>query len=725
MTTPCSRFARIFAPALVAVLAGPPLAAAAEPPAFHMPVPVVRTLPNGLRVAVFPQSRLPIVQMQLVVPAGAAQEAATTLGAASATAQLLRAGTTSRSAADLVAEVDRLGGSLTTSASRDFSTAGAAFLAADFEAGLELLADVVVNPVFPPEELARYRALSAMVLLPRQQDPAAVADERLWAAVFADHPYGRSLLGSLQSLPALTVEAVQMFYRDFYRPDRAILAIAGDVDPERAFAAAADRFGNWAGRFAEPPAVPAPAPRPGPRILLLDRPGAARCEVRVGFVGPGQGSPDGIALQLADRILGARGVTSRDAGAPGPEGDPSGGLRSSLVLQRSASLASFSSASPADSVGALLTRLRDGLARLGSQAPEEAEVAAARRYLQGAHPLQLQTLGSVVAQWLGAELYGLGDDWLDRYDAQVGAVTAEQVRGATARWLDPSRMVTLAVGPESALRGPLGSLGAVEAVEPGAGDVAAAATAPVPAPASPEQKARGRDLLAKTLVAHGGLQRLRRVMDSTVEGSLVVQVRGNTYAIEMRQVRKEPLRLRYSTRLADMENGQILNGERGWLYLSAGDSLKVTDADPSGIEGLRAAFRADIVHSLLGAADPSAEVVWRGTGTTEGRDVDLVEVTAPGGAPTEQRLLHLDAADHRLLAEDLGDARVRSGAEAVHRTYRDFRRVGGVLWPFQEESFRGGTKTLTMVVKSVVLDSGVADALFERPARPAPRRLPR
>ena len=725
MATLTRTLARTFAPAFVAALSvGPAGALAAELPAFRPPVPVTRTLPNGLRVAVFQDRRLPLVQMRLLLPAGVAQEAAETPGAAGVTAQLLRAGTSSRTAGSFAADLDFLGGSINGAATRDYSAVNGTFLSADFEAGLELLADAVVNPVFPPEEVERFRAQSVGQLLPARQNPAAQAEDRLWALAFQGHPYGRNPLGTLESLGRLDREAVRAFHRDFYRPDRAVLAIAGDVDPERAFAVASDRFGSWAGRAATPPRLPAPAPPAAMRIQLVDRPGLARSEVRIGFVCPSRADPDALPLQVANYILGGGGFSSRLTQSLRVDGGLSYDVRSSYTILRDAGLVSLGTVARNDSVAILVARMRDELARLRTQPPGEAEVAAARRYFENSYPLQFQTPGALITQWMGADFHGLTSAWLDHYAESIGAVTVAQVAGAASRWLDPARWVVVVVGPAAELKVPLEAVGPVEVAVAGGG---AAAVAPAaPPPASPEQKKRGRELLARAFVAHGGLERLRRVTDTTLEGDMVVQMGGNSLTVLVRQLRKEPFRMRYSTRVASLENGQILNGTRGWLYSSADDSMQVMDADSVGIEALRSVFRSDVLHSLLAAAEPAAEVAWLGPGRADGRDADVLEVTAAapfGGGPAEQRLLYLDATEHRLIAEDLGDARMRAGPGVVRRVYRDYRTVAGVPWPFYEERLRGGTKTMTVSLRSVTINTGVSDLLFERPT-PGARSLP-
>jgi predicted Zn-dependent peptidase len=726
MATSARLSARILAPALVAaLLAGPapagglPAPGADHPAAFHVPVPLERALPNGLRVAVFPDHRLPLVQMQLLIPAGMAQEPAGTPGVATLVATLLRGGTSSRTAAMLAADVDRLGGALAGSTARDFSTVNATFLAADLDAGLELLADAVVNSVFPADELDRVRRQLAGRLFQAQQSPAALADDRLWEAAFGGHPYARPPLGSLAALERLDWDAVRAFHRDFYRPDRALLVIAGDVDPAAAFAAAADRFGNWAGRAAAAPAPPAPVSPVTPRIRLVDRPELARSEIRVGLVCPPRTHADALALQLADELLVGQGPSSRLGRSLQAAGLEPGELRGSYANLKDAGLLNVGAAVGHGSVAGFVARVRDELARLAAP-PDGAELEAARQVLTGGFPLQFQTPAALLARWSGADFYGLGDTWLDGYAAAMGAVTPAQVAGAAGRWLDPARMVVVAVGPAATLRPALEPFGAVEVVD--AATVAGAPPPPPPAPAPPDaaQLRRGRQLLDRAMAAHGGLARLRRLKDSSVEGTMIMQIGGNDAELSLQLLRKEPDRMRYSTRAAQLQNGQVLNGARGWTYLGVGDSLEVHDMDSVGVAALRAAFRADVVHALLGAAAPGSQVAARGPGRADGREVEVLEVVRRTAANTVERtLLHLDARTHLLAAEDFAEDPARPGTFLVRRVYRDYRAVSGVQWPFYEERLRGGTKTMSIMLGRVTLDSGLSDAWFERPERPA------
>ncbi|MEO5618671.1 MAG: pitrilysin family protein, partial [Candidatus Eisenbacteria bacterium] len=284
-----SRFARLIFAGLI--LAAGVAAAAGGSPAFAASSPeppAEKTLPNGLRVLVFPRPGAGFVQVQITLAAGTAAEAEGQRGAAPLVTQMLRLGTSSRSAETFGEDVDRLGGSFVAAATRENAAVGAAYLPADFEAGLELLGDAVINPIFDDAAFGRVRDQAVRELVRLHGDPAATAEEQLWQFALPGVPAARPPLGDLTSLFALTRESLRSFHRDHYRPDRAVLAIAGDVTAERAFAAAGEWFGRWAGRATSPPAAAAAATPAGTRILLVDRPELAGASVRLGWSLPGR-----------------------------------------------------------------------------------------------------------------------------------------------------------------------------------------------------------------------------------------------------------------------------------------------------------------------------------------------------------------------------------------------------------------------------------------------------
>ncbi|MGH7741001.1 MAG: M16 family metallopeptidase, partial [Candidatus Eiseniibacteriota bacterium] len=230
-------------PSVLLLLLGLPFTSPAAAAGFTPPVPVTRTLPNGLRVAVFSSHRLPIVEMTLLLPAGQTAESANESGAAALTASLLLRGTASRDAASFEAALVRLGGSLSSNAGRDVASVDGQFLAGEFAAGLELLSDAVLNPVFDEREVAADIARARRTVQRIDFDPATRAELQMWSLVLGDRAYGRPALGRDSTLRAMTPGALSEFYRLHYRPDQAVLVVAGDVAADSVFAAAEERFG--------------------------------------------------------------------------------------------------------------------------------------------------------------------------------------------------------------------------------------------------------------------------------------------------------------------------------------------------------------------------------------------------------------------------------------------------------------------------------------------------
>lgn len=691
-----------------ALLVLPAGRATAAEPGFRAPVPVVRTLANGLTVAVFEDDRLPLVQIQLLVAAGSAHEPPGEAGVAGLTFQMLPLGTASRTAGAFEEGVQALGGSIGGNVARGFATVNGAFLTGDMEAGLELLADIIVNPILDESQVPAVKSRVAAGVSGGRRDPVTLADDHLWAAVFGDHPYGRPPHGGPRSLATLSAAQVRAFHRSRYRPDQALLAIAGDITPERAFKTAEELLGTWGGRAKDAATASVPAPATGFRVRIVDVPGQARAELRLGTVGPPGGDADHEALAVAGELL-ASGATPA--------------LRFGLSGLRSAGLFSLASSSSPDSAAVEVARMREALAHGLAAAPATAALDEAKRRMAARFAFQFETRQGLIAQWMASTINGVAGERMAEYPLRVAALTGDAVRAALARHVAADRMVLVAVGPADRLRSRLEGLGPVEVVPAEAAAEVVEVPSSARAPARPEQLAKGRALAAQAVAAHGGLERLRGIKDSTLEGDAIVTPGPREHAGKVMQVRKDPDRFLFSLSIAVLRSTQVLDGNRGWTQ--AGDGAgAIEDLDSVGVAGLRSGNRSDLRHLLLAAADPASVVAWRGQERRDERDTDVLEVISADG---ERRVLFLETESHRLVAMEQTD-----GGHSARRIYRDLRPVNGVLWPFGEERLVDGQRTMSFALTRVAFNTGVKDAVFRRPGtappappKPAPKPRPR
>ena len=672
-------------------------------PAWRFPVPVERTLPNGLRVAVFQNTRLPQVQIQLMVPAGGIEEAGAPIGLAYLTSQLVRQSTSSRSSEAITAEFERLGGHLAVAASRDNATLAASFLARDFESGLELVSDIVINPLLSEEDFGRTRSEAQRSLGQLRMNSGAVADEHIWSITFVGHPYGRAPFGTLESVAAITREQARTFYRDHWRPDRALLVIGGDVTPERAFAAAEEWFGRWNGKAV------APAPTlvqvlKSPRIRVIDRPEASATELRIGLLLPPATSTENVALSLATSLLGA-GPTAR---LQVPEVRRRFGreLRTTLLQLRDGGLFTCGSMVRTDSVGSAIRFLREQLREFGAHAPAEADLERSRRVALNTLPMPFETMSGVVSEWMGIQFLGQGRSAIDDLPARIAAVSPSEIKEVARRWLNPDQAAIVLVGPAESLRSQLEGLGTVEVVKLDALRATRASFDTVAA--TPERLRQGREVLDRALAAHGGIETLRGIHDSISDADITLSSAGQQFSGHMNQVRKEPYRMAYFTRFETLESTQVLDGFQAWSL--AGGATSVENVDSVGVFGLRTNFRSDPSHLLIDAA--AARVVYQGGDQVGGADVDVLNVSLADGT---RRRYYFDRNTHLLCALDEVGGDGTGQSLVSRRVFRDYRATQGVQWPFLEERLLDNEPAMRMEVKSLKLNSGVDDKVFGKP----------
>jgi zinc protease len=455
---------------------------------FHFPDFVRCRLPSGVLAYAARLRGAPLLSLELLAPAGAQYDPAGRAGLATLTASLLDEGAAGRNAMQIAGGIDRLGGQLGTGADWDVGYAAIVVLSRHFEAGLRLLAEVATSPSFPPAEVERLRRLRLAELLRRRHQPSVIADEELAADIYQGTVYAGSAYGTEASISALGRDEILGFYRRRYRVPELMLIAVSDRDPEELLATAEGALAAAAGApdaavaaaAAASPAAPAPpraqastgaataeetpriepAPLPGLRIHVIDRPGAAQTELRLGHAAVPFAHPDFTALSLLNTLLGGKftsrinlnlrerhgytyGASSRFAGRLGPG-----------PFMVSAAVATESSGNAAREVLSELRRIQD-------EPVETAELEETRSYMLGVFPYTVQGLGDVTRRLADLAVYDLPDDHYDRYLRTIASTSRADLREAAQRHLHPDRLAIVAVGPAEVLRPQFEPLGEV------------------------------------------------------------------------------------------------------------------------------------------------------------------------------------------------------------------------------------------------------------------------
>ena len=415
---------------------------AGRPRDFTVPQPKRFTLDNGLQVALVQWGTMPKVRVTLSMRTGNAFEKAGEIWLADLTGDLLREGTSKRTAAQVAEQAARMGGSLTVSVGGDTTTVGADVLSEHGAAMVGLVADVVRNPKLPESELPRLKANMLRNLSVYLSQPQQVALQRFRSVVYGDHPYGR-VFPTEDMVKGYTSEQVRSFYMTTYGAGRSRLYVVGRFDPTAVEASVRTAFAGWA-RGAEP-AFEAPKPTSTRSVHLVDRPGAPQSTVVIGIPTVDPSNADFIPLTVMDAILGgafASRITKNIREDKGYTYSPYSELS---VRYRDAYWAENADVTTTVT-GPSIKEIFAEIDRLQAEPPKSEEVKGIQNYLAGTYVLQNSSRGGITNQLLYMDLHGLPPTYASTYVKQVYAVTPQQVMEMAKKHLQDDRATIVIVG---------------------------------------------------------------------------------------------------------------------------------------------------------------------------------------------------------------------------------------------------------------------------------------
>ncbi|MGN6327963.1 MAG: M16 family metallopeptidase [Rhodanobacter sp.] len=437
--------------------------AAAEPPAtfpstppapgpapvLTLPTPTAQTLPNGLRVISVRRDGLPLVTAQLVIRSGDEMDPPQLAGLAELTARVLTKGAAGLTAPQIADAAEALGGSLEASAGWDESDVGITVTTPRLPQALALLAKVVRQPEFSARELKRAQAQAIDDVHLSLSRPATLAARVAARGIFGTGAYGHPRGGTPASIERIARADVQQWHERLYRPDNAILILAGDVTPAQALQLAQASFGDWV-RPSSP--LPAKPPGSGDRalapVVLINQHGAGQAGVVAAHAVPPRSDAHYFAGLVADAVLG---------------GSYSARLNEEIRIKRGLSYGAFSNLQPLGDAGLWLASAQTRnpavpqvidlmlaqFRQLGDEAVPPAELAARKATLIGSYGRSLETTAGLAEQVAALAIYDVPLDELGRYAEQVNAVTPRQLRKYAHKHLDADAGTVVVVGDAS------------------------------------------------------------------------------------------------------------------------------------------------------------------------------------------------------------------------------------------------------------------------------------
>jgi zinc protease len=421
------------------------------------------TLPNGLKLVVVPNHEVPFVSVQLGLTSGAWTEEKP--GVASMTLNMLTKGTEQHSAAKLADELETYAISLSAGGGMDTSSVNASCLTEHLERAVNLMAEVVLTPTFPPDEFSKLRRQVLTALTVVTNEPGYIADREFRRRMYGEHPYARTATGEIEDVRASQADDCRRWWSRFARPDMAVLIFAGDVERERAVALAESAFGAWEASGPEPQIELPPMPEPTEtHIYLVDRP-AKQSQIRAGHLGITRAHPDYHTTRVVTSYFGGA-FLSRLNEAIRVKRGLTYGANGGFSAQRFAGQFRASTFTKIKSVGETVQVIFDEFKRLREEPPTQMELDDTKSYILGSFASGRETPQQSASELWLIESHGLPADYSERMLKQVAKTTEDDCVRVARAHVDASKMVVVVVGPADRLKDDLEKIAPVTVVKP-------------------------------------------------------------------------------------------------------------------------------------------------------------------------------------------------------------------------------------------------------------------
>jgi predicted Zn-dependent peptidase len=414
----------------------------AAPPAapFRLPAVEMRTLRNGISVAVIQNHQLPIVAVRAVTDVGALLEPAEKAGLASLVAGMLVEGTTTRTADQLAEAFADLG---TQVSPQGFTT-----VKGNLGRALELMGDMLMHPSFPDSALARNKANTLTTLRRLREQPGFLADHVFNSVLFgAGHPYAR--VATEQTVGGITRADLAAFHGDYYRPQNVKLVVVGDVTPDAVVRQLDRVFGAWpAGGKTARYDVPAPRPAARTTIYLLDRPNSPQSTVIVGQVGPPRDTPDYYALETMNTVFGGLSAARLNSNLR-ERHSYTYGANTGVQWRRPPQVSTLRGQSDvvaAKTDSALVEWLGELRGIRGERPITPVELDFARTNRTAGLPLRIETVTQVAQAVADLLQNGISTGFYNSYAQNIARLSGADLAAAAAKYLDPQQSVIVVVG---------------------------------------------------------------------------------------------------------------------------------------------------------------------------------------------------------------------------------------------------------------------------------------
>ena len=410
--------------------------------------PVRTVLGNGAVVIAKQSPTTPAVTVHASFRAGTIFDPPDLAGLSHFVSRTIDCGTETRPADRIADELDSRSVSLSANVNRHALSLVCTCMVEDLVPTLDLLADIVMHPTFPEDEVDTKRGEIITLIRQDEDSPAALATEGVMRDLYgADHPYGRRPRGSVESVDQIDSAALRRCHAERCSPGSLSLVLVGDIEPDRAIEAAGSALGGWAATAQPVFELPEVAPAPIRRVRTIPMMNKAQTDIACGFTSVRRSDPGYDAYWLMNNILGQYAIGGRLGDSIRERQGMAYYVFSSLDANVIPGPLTVRAGVSPGNVDRAVASIDEELRKLAADGPTESEMTESMQYLIGSMPRTLETNLGIAAFLHTEELFGLGLDYDLRVPGLLRAVTREAVTAAARQTLVPSHATVVIAGP--------------------------------------------------------------------------------------------------------------------------------------------------------------------------------------------------------------------------------------------------------------------------------------
>ncbi|EKF74384.1 hypothetical protein A11A3_09295 [Alcanivorax hongdengensis A-11-3] len=421
--------------------------AKAEPAAPKLDIQAWHT-DGGARVLFVHSDALPMLDVRLVMDAGSARDGGTP-GLASMTNALLGEGANGLSVDDIARGFEDQGANFSASSYRDMGIIGLRTLSDPQyrDPVVDLFCRVIGQPDFPQSSLDRIRAQMMQGLRMNQQVPGPQVGDAFQATLFGAHPYAHPSDGTLKSLPTIERKQLTDFYQRYYAAGNAVIALVGDIDRQQA-EALANRISQALPAGPKAPALPRAKPLAERQVKHLNFP-SSQTHILIGNQATWRGNPDHVALFVGNQILGGGGFASILTDEVRQKRGYVYGITSAFQPMAAGGPFTVQLQTANKNADQALTLTLNLIRQFINDGPTEAQLQAAKTSILGSFALGTADNSDILGQLGAIGFYDLPLDYLQQFNAAVQKVTADDIRRAFQRTVNPDDLAIVSIGPKA------------------------------------------------------------------------------------------------------------------------------------------------------------------------------------------------------------------------------------------------------------------------------------